>query len=76
MIALALAVVLVVLIVAFAQLLRAQQRANARREDLLLNQLLLHAVGKPWQAAPANERTPEPEPGERWTSSPEQYPHV
>lgn len=39
--------------------LRAQNRAHARREDLLLNQAL-HAAGKPWQPAPADEHTPIP----------------
>lgn len=47
--------------------LRAQakrERAHARREDLLLNQML-NLAGKPWQQAPADqrERTPvEPDP--------------
>lgn len=31
---------------------RSQQRDHARREDLLVNQLL-HAAGKPWQGSPA-----------------------
>lgn len=35
-----------------ARLLVSQQRAHARREDLLVNQLL-HAVGRDWQEAPA-----------------------
>lgn len=45
-------------------LLRSQQRAHARREDLLLNQLL-HAAGKPWLPAPADEPAPPVEPAER-----------
>lgn len=74
--------VLLVTISAFAGLLRAQQRAHARREDLLLNQLL-HAVGKPWQPAPETEASWERaeqtlrdrETREvRFTPSPEQFP--
>lgn len=49
---------LVLTVIAFAGLLRAQQRAHARREDLLVNQLL-HAVGKPWQPAPDAENQQE-----------------
>lgn len=64
-----------VLVVSFgAGLIRSQQRAHARREDLLLNQLL-NAVGKPWLPAPADE-TVEPEPwleAGRFVASPEQY---
>lgn len=65
--------------------LRAQARANARREDLLLNQAL-HAAGRPWQPAPS-DAAPMPRPlfdddGElilsqhysRFTSTPEQEP--
>lgn len=60
-------------IVALAfRFLRGQERAHARREDLILNQLL-NSVGKPWQPAPADERTPEPEPEPRlYAISPDQ----
>lgn len=53
---------------------RAQWRQHARERDLLLNQLL-HATGKPWQAAPADDK-PEPAPREprSWTATPEQQP--
>lgn len=73
----ALAGTLGVAVVAFASLLRGQQRAHARREDLLLNQLL-HATGKPWQPAPADEKPPlwQParEPGPpRYTATPERF---
>lgn len=58
--------------IALAGLLRQERRQHARERDLLLNQLL-HAVGKPWQPAPA---TPEPVERERrcWISQPEQQP--
>lgn len=61
-------------VVALAGLIRSQHRAHARREDLLINQLL-HAVGRDWQPAPADERAPAPEPEERyWTATPDQDP--
>lgn len=73
-VALAEAAVLAAAILAFCGLLRSKERAHARREDLLLNQLL-HAVGRPWQAAPADEATEPDEPEERtWTAAPEQLP--
>lgn len=53
-VALAEAAALTVTVVAFAGLLRAQQRAHVRREDLLVNQLL-HAAGKPWTPPPADQ---------------------
>ena len=65
--------------------LRAQSRSHARREDLLLNQLL-HATGRPWQPAPADHAPTAPllfdDDGElilsqnysRFTSTPEQEP--
>ena len=56
---LALVATLAAAIFAFAGVLARQQRAHARREDLLVNQLL-HAVGKDWQPAPAAERPAEP----------------
>lgn len=75
-VALALAAVLLVTVVVLGGLLRSQQRAHTRERDLLLNQLL-HAVGNPWQPAPADtpierERTELPEVG-RFVTSPEQY---
>lgn len=69
---------LVLTILAFAGLIRAQQRAHARREDLLVNQLL-HAVGKTWTPSPDVElresRRQTSHPLEvRFTGSPEQLP--
>jgi hypothetical protein len=64
-----------------AVLLRAMarmQRQHARREDLLLNQLL-HLTGHTWQPSPADEarrgdvHAREPRPI-TWTASPEQLP--
>jgi hypothetical protein len=43
----------------FAQIVARMQRAHARREALLVNQLLALA-GKPWEPPPAWEE-PEPE---------------
>lgn len=56
MIALTLALIALAAVQAltFSAILHRQSRAHARREDLLLNQLL-HAVGTPWQPAPAIE---------------------
>lgn len=51
-VALAQAAAIAVVAVTFAALLRSRDRAHARKEDLLLNQLL-HAIDKPWQEAPA-----------------------
>lgn len=62
--------VTVALVVALcAGLLRSQQRAAARREDLLLNQLL-NLAGKPWQPAPADtwEMPKLPDGDEEWPS--------
>jgi hypothetical protein len=72
------AVALVAIVVAFAGILARSQRAHARREDLLINQLL-HAAGKTWQPAPAETAGAggrrEPEPAlVRFTPSPEQLP--
>lgn len=64
--------------------MRSQQRAHARREDLLVNELL-HSVGKPWQRAPVDRQPQEPIDWEeqmerltqhysRFTTSPEQEP--
>lgn len=61
LVALAAIAALLLVIVALTGLLARQQRAHARREDLLVNQLL-HAVGKDWQPAPADEpRNPDRE---------------
>ena len=74
MIELALIGLALVQALAFAGILARQSRAHARREDLLISQLL-HAVDKPWQPAPADER-PEPEPPPeqpgRYTLDPEE----
>lgn len=73
------AAVLVVAVIAFAGLLRSMSRAHARREDLLVNQLL-HAVDKAWQPAPSelHERSKWSEAAEEkvreWYASPEQEP--
>lgn len=65
--------VLLLVIVTLVGLLRSQQRAHARREDLLVNQLL-HAVGKDWQPAPADEpREREPRARMHVIASPEQH---
>ena len=71
-IALAEAAAIALIVSILAGLLRSQQRAHARRDDLLLNQMM-NLAGKPWQPAPANER-PEPLDVEPrfWTTSPEQ----
>lgn len=74
-VALALVAVLAVTVVAFVGLLRSERRAHARERDLLLNQLL-HAIGKPWQPAPADEKPPPTDPNgdhERYQALPEQY---
>jgi hypothetical protein len=59
-----------------ASIVRQERRQHFRERDLLLNQLL-HAVGNPWQPAPAEERPAlvelEPEP-RAWTPTPEQLP--
>jgi hypothetical protein len=71
-VALAEAAALALIVITLASLIRSQQRAHARREDLLLNQML-NLAGKPWQPSPAMER-PDPEEREPrfWTMSPEQ----
>lgn len=50
-------VVLALVIALYSGTLRSQSRAHARREDLLLNQLL-NLAGKPWQPAPAEKIIP------------------
>jgi hypothetical protein len=69
---LALVGLLAITITAFTGLLRSRERAHARREDLILNQLL-HAVGRPWTPAPAEAEKPMEEP-RSWTWTPEQLP--
>lgn len=71
-VALAEAVVLAVVVVAFTGLLRWKERACSRREDLMLDKML-HAVGRPWTPAPAEETKAEPV-AQSWTWSPEQLP--
>lgn len=69
-------VALVATIVGLGSLLRSVQRAAARREDLLVNQIL-HLSGRTWTPPPADEwRAPrDDEPLVRvWTASPEQQP--
>jgi hypothetical protein len=66
---------LVIVVASLVRLLQQQQRAHARREDLLVNQLL-HAVGRDWQPAPAEEgrRTPADDLQRvRFQAAPEQY---
>lgn len=48
------AAALVALVVAFAGVVARVQRACARREDLLVNQLC-HLAGRDWHAAPADD---------------------
>lgn len=72
------AVALVAVVVAFAGVVARMQRAHARREDLLVNQLC-HLVGRDWHPAPADEERREAA-GQaerarvRFTASPEQLP--
>ena len=78
-VALAEAALLLTTITVFAGLVRSQQRSHARREDLLLNQML-NLAGKPWQPAPATSELDEwrqklddaREQRRSWTTSPEQ----
>jgi hypothetical protein len=74
--------VIILTIFASAHLARSQSRAHARREDLLLNQVL-HAAGRPWQPAPADTQPKEQIDWDellptmqysRFTASPEQEP--
>lgn len=74
------AAALLVTVLVFAGLLRSMTRAHARREDLLLNQML-NLAGKPWQPSPAaesrlevwQERIDEAREQRRsWTVNPEQ----
>lgn len=78
-VALALITVLLVVCVLFVGALERQRRAHARREDLLVNQLM-HLAGKTWSPAPAESWGPADtgEPLVRdvqdWTAAPEQQP--
>ncbi len=58
--ALAVIWLLIIAVVAQAQLAKSMVREHARERQLLLNQLL-NLAGKPWLPAPA-ETLPEPEP--------------
>lgn len=63
----------VVSLVVGARALERARREHARREDLLVNQLL-HAAGRTWTPPPADDWQPEPdEPAERLFSVPEQW---
>lgn len=80
------AAALVVLVSLFSGILRSVLRSSARREDALIDKVL-HAVGNPWNVAPADEFVPPSRPlfdddGElalsqtysRFTPTPEQEP--
>jgi hypothetical protein len=64
-------------IIAFCGLLRSSSRAHARREDLLVNQLM-HATGHTWSPPPkvldlgADDSSPLEV--ETWSATPEQWP--
>lgn len=47
-------VLLAVVTMSFLSILRAQNRSHGRREDFLLDKAL-HAAGRPWTLAPADE---------------------
>ena len=72
------AVALVVLVAMFVRAFAGLQRQHARREDLLIAQLL-HATGNAWTPPPIDEwrreaaadRVPE---SRTWTPTPEQRP--
>lgn len=71
-------------VIALLSAMRQQARAHARREDLLLNQLL-HATGNAWSPPPVDEwreRMREARDARReqmepipWTATPEQLPN-
>jgi hypothetical protein len=79
LVALAEAAVIVLIVGAFLRALASQQRSHARREDLLVNQLL-HSVGRDWQPSPADEHRRASRAEDRgftppsWTPTPEQLP--
>lgn len=73
-ISLALVGALAVTVSVSARIIQSLIRSHARERDLLLNQLL-HATGKPWQPAPADQReAPEPKEPRRFVAAPEQHP--
>jgi hypothetical protein len=79
-VAVAAIVALVAAVAAFTGVIARMQRAHARREDLLINQLL-HAVQRPWLPAPAEtagrggRQSPEDELAAiTFTATPEQLP--
>ena len=74
-ISLGLVAALLVCVLAFSGLIRSLVRQHARREDLLLNQLL-NLAGKPWQPAPANDVPQEDDLDElaRYVWNPSQLP--
>ena len=75
-VALALAALAIVQALAFTGIVARQSRAHARREDLLVNQIL-HLSGRTWQPAPAAEKPAATEKQlERraFTQTPEQLP--
>lgn len=74
------AVLLAVVTIVFAGIVRSMTRQHARREDLLLNQML-NLAGKPWQPSPAatenldewRQRLDDAREARRsWTTNPEQ----
>jgi hypothetical protein len=79
-VSLALVAVIVLLATVFAGALGRMQHAHARREDLLVNQIL-HLSGRTWTPPPADEWA-APADGEPlvreydWTTQPEQQPYV
>lgn len=77
-VALALVVALIATVLVSAQLLARQQRAHARREDLLVNQIL-HLSGHTWTPPPSDEWKP-PADGQplvrEYVTQPEQHPYV
>ncbi len=67
------AVAVVVISLAFLNVIRSMQRQHARERDLILNQLL-NATGHTWEPPPADVRMPPPEPEPReYQALPEQY---
>lgn len=74
-VAVILAVALIVAVVTFTEVVRSLVRQQARERDLLLNQML-NLAGRPWQTAPAEVVTPEPEPEDngRFVLDPAQLP--
>lgn len=71
------AVALVVTVATFVRAFAGLQRQHARREDLLIAQLL-HATGNAWTPPPIDEWRRDAAPVDRekrtWTPTPEQHP--